>query len=217
MARSYDIEKLGKTSKYSAIASLLGFLVIASSLVYGSYRLYHLRRELSELEQRKAELLAEIEQLEEKVKKEFELARNDVTEILSNLSNIQPQSLTASELTQQMSKLEQIDRQIQTAEKELDSPRLYIHIQEESHRERAKGIAEKLKEMGYFVPGIERVATKVRKNQLRYFRSNEKTEASEIADILKGLVVGDVEPVYITGYDKRAKPRHYEIWFASEF
>lgn len=220
MTKSYDIEKLRKTSRYSAIAGLLGFLIIASSLIYSSYKLYNLRKELGNLEQKRTELLSQLEQLEgktEKARKEFELARNELSKVLSNLSNIQPQSVTASDLTQQVSRLEQIDRKIETAKRELDAPRLYIHIQKESQRERAKGIAEKLKEMGYIVPGIERAVSKAETNQVRYFRSEEKTEATKIADILKRLGLDNVEPAYIGGYEEKVKPRHYEIWFISEF
>lgn len=95
-------------------------------------------------------------------------------------------------------------------------PRIYIHIRANKQKERAKQIAEKLREEGYVVPGIEILVEKGPSNtQVRYFRKTEENEATEITNVIKDLGVNDVEKQYTTGYETSpvVRSRQYEIWF----
>lgn len=102
------------------------------------------------------------------------------------------------------------------------APRIYMHIREESQRERAKQIAEKLREREYVVPGIQKVGMNKSwsdKTELRYFREREEGEAEDIVEILKTLGLNDTIKQYIPGYENSTKirDRHYEIWVGPNF
>jgi len=97
-------------------------------------------------------------------------------------------------------------------------PRVYIHIRSDEDREWARAVAERLKAMGYVVPGIERlVDTGPRMSQLRYFRNTEKEEAVKIIDVLDQIGVR-LNLEYIRGYEEsdKIRPGHFEIWFAAD-
>jgi hypothetical protein len=97
-------------------------------------------------------------------------------------------------------------------------PRVYIHIRSNENRERARAVGERLKELGYVVPGIERIVdTGPRNSQLRYFRNTEKEEAVKIIDVLDQIGVR-LNLEYIRGYEEsdKIRPGHFEIWFAAD-
>lgn len=95
-------------------------------------------------------------------------------------------------------------------------PRVYIHIQREEQRAKAKEVATSLQKQGYLAPGIERVrVNRLEQTVVRYFREAEKDEAAQIAKILQGLGI-KAAPQYIRGSEDSTKmrPRHYEVWFS---
>lgn len=98
-------------------------------------------------------------------------------------------------------------------------PRVYLHIQREEQRAKAKDIATSLQKQGYLAPGIESVrVNRLEQTQVRYFREGEKDEASQIVKLLQGLGF-KAAPQYIKGSEDSTKmrPRHYEIWFSADF
>ncbi|HKS09485.1 MAG TPA: hypothetical protein VJS13_08070 [Pyrinomonadaceae bacterium] len=98
-------------------------------------------------------------------------------------------------------------------------PRVYLHIQSEEQRAKAKDIATSLQKQGYLAPGIESVrVNRLEQTVVRYFRETEKDEATQIAKILQSLGVKAV-PQYIKGSEDSTKmrPRHYEVWFSADF
>jgi hypothetical protein len=94
-------------------------------------------------------------------------------------------------------------------------PRVYIHIQDERQRGEARQIEGLLEQSGFAVPGIELVRkAKLARNELRYFRDEDKEPAKEIVKVLQPqLDIG--EPKRITGYENSPyiRPQHYELWF----
>lgn len=96
-------------------------------------------------------------------------------------------------------------------------PRIYIHIRSNEDRERARAVGERLKELDYVVPGIERLVEKgPDKSQLRYFRKTEEEQANRILEILREIGI-DLDLRYIPGHEDsdEIRPGHFEIWFAS--
>ena len=99
-------------------------------------------------------------------------------------------------------------------------PRVYIQIANESQRASAKSLQSKLLAESFLAPGIENVGAKANMPnaiEVRYYRSEEKEEASKIIALLKGLNIGlpimDT-PQKIPGDGRGTRPRHYEIWFS---
>lgn len=96
------------------------------------------------------------------------------------------------------------------------TPRIYIHIRDNSNREKAQNVAASLGDGGYFVPGIERlVDLGPSTNQLRYFRREEEATAKAILQNLKAQQI-EAKITYIGGYENSSviKPLHFELWFA---
>lgn len=98
-------------------------------------------------------------------------------------------------------------------------PRVYLHIQREEQRAKAKDIATSLQKQGYLAPGIENVrVNRLEQTVVRYFRQTEKDEVTQIVKMLQSLGV-KAAPQYISGSEDSTKmrPRHYEVWFGADF
>jgi len=97
------------------------------------------------------------------------------------------------------------------------TPRIYIHIVEESQRQAAKAIQQKLEQAGFEVPGIERVSAGPRRSELRYFKSDDRDGAERIRQVVddQGTAL-DVRDL-TAAYGASTRPGHYEIWFGSAF
>ena len=98
-------------------------------------------------------------------------------------------------------------------------PRVYIHIGSEGQRKKAQEIAAAVQKQGFLAPGVENVKDKApRASVLKFFREAEKGEAVQIAKIIQDLGV-NASPQYIEGFENSTKmrPRHYEVWFGSDF
>ena len=97
-------------------------------------------------------------------------------------------------------------------------PRVYIHISDESQREKAKEVEKFLEANGYVVPGIQHVtAVKLSSNELRCFRADkEEVELGQRAvEILAKFGVKNVK-LNVQDWGSRAhgiRPKHYELWF----
>lgn len=95
-------------------------------------------------------------------------------------------------------------------------PRVYVHTRRPIPL--TKRIRGALEEEGFVVPKEEIIVDQgPSKNQVRYFRQTEKSEAEEIKTVLRDrLGIDDVVLSYLPGYEtsRAIRPRHYEIWLA---
>ncbi|HKB14243.1 MAG TPA: toll/interleukin-1 receptor domain-containing protein [Vicinamibacterales bacterium] len=91
--------------------------------------------------------------------------------------------------------------------------RVYFHIRDQSQRDAARQLQDRLQRGGYVVPGIQTIAVGPSTSELRYFRKADEAEAQKIKSALglPGLVVK-----LIPGYDNSTDipPRHYELWLS---
>lgn len=96
------------------------------------------------------------------------------------------------------------------------TPRIYIHIQDESQRNLGGETAKVLYRARFLVPGIQLLSTGPESTELRYFRSSEESVATEIADLIRTSVMPpiDITARYIPGHEKSARIRekHFELW-----
>jgi hypothetical protein len=96
-------------------------------------------------------------------------------------------------------------------------PRVYFHIRDEIQRTPAKQLADTLESSAnVVVPGVRRVGTGPSETELRYFKSEERQEAEQIANDLTSLGL-KVETKYVPGFESsnKIRPRHYELWISS--
>jgi hypothetical protein len=106
------------------------------------------------------------------------------------------------------------------------SPRIYMHIQDESQRLAAEDLKAWLEGQRYarlktIVPGVENVGPRnLRESQLRYFHDNvdELNLAWGIVNSLQSLCVKVVPPQLIKGYENSTsiRARHYELWLTPD-
>lgn len=155
--------------------------------------------------------------------KELNQLQQDVTKLQNDVQTLKQFSAqVTSELSvgNEQRALEVVDTSLKANLKVATLlPRVYIHIQREEQRAKAKDVATSLQKQGFLAPGIESVrVNRLEQNQVRYFREAEKDEASQIVKILQGIGVKAV-PQYIKGSEDSTKmrPRHYEVWFAADF
>jgi septal ring factor EnvC (AmiA/AmiB activator) len=210
MSTGYDIEKLVRASRRSALVGLLGLLVV---ILAGGYSYYELSSLQEQIEQKKSQLEGLNDELEEKKKQVDEVSKK-LDEMSKKLDVLNSALYEVGTTNPGLAK-QALNKAI---ESEPDAagvlPRIYIHIRAESQRSRAKQVADRLREKGYVVPGIEiLVNIGPSTTQVRYFRGSEEKRANEIVHILKELKVDDAEVKYIRGYETSVRRGQYEIWF----
>lgn len=203
MDESFDINKLEKSSKTSLVISSLGLLLIIGALIYSFIKLSSLQNEITILDGKKNSLKTEIDSLS-KLKDTLQTRLT-----ISNTANLSEGIIDKEELEQNLT-----DTTASVA------PRIYLHIKNESQRRKAKEVGMMLQKNGYVVPGIENVGNRSPQvTQLRYF-TNSKQEQEDLKQIL-GLFnkssVRVVEQFVRSNQRIKIRPRHYEIWFGSDF
>lgn len=92
------------------------------------------------------------------------------------------------------------------------TPGVYIHISDEGQRARAREVAQALKVAGCIVPGVELRPERVRDNQVRYFRPEEKEVADKVSGILGEQRVAGARPSPVGGF--KVPPGQIEVRFA---
>jgi hypothetical protein len=95
--------------------------------------------------------------------------------------------------------------------------RIFIHITDESQRQRAQQIQAKLRSLGFYAPQIQLVDYGPSYNQLKYFHRNETDAAKAMVTTLKSIGIDGVRENYIEGYENSTliKPNQFELWFAN--
>jgi len=209
MTENYNIEKLAKTSRRSAIVSLLAFLLIIFALVYSSINLMSLQKKISKGEAKLDSLNLEFVKRQKQIS-EMETMIAAYKDFTYHVGLENP-NLTRKALQKTVEADQRIARLL---------PRIILHIRSESQQDAAKRIAEILQNKGYIVvPDFEKVNVGPSKTQVRFFRINnqeEKSEASEIAQVLEGFGIKNVESAPIGGYETSVPPKQYEIWFSPD-
>ena len=209
MTENYNIEKLAKTSRRSAIVSLLAFLLIIFALVYSSINLMSLQKKISKGEAKLDSLNLEFVKRQKQIS-EMETMIAAYKDFTYHVGLENP-NLTRKALQKTVEADQRIARLL---------PRIILHIRSESQQDAAKRIAEILQNKGYIVvPDFEKVNVGPSKTQVRFFRINnqeEKSEASEIAQVLEGFGIKNVESAPIGGYETSVPLKQYEIWFSPD-
>ncbi len=98
-------------------------------------------------------------------------------------------------------------------------PRVYLHIQNERQRAKAKEVEDHLEAINCIVPGIEKVENvRLQTNQLRYFRENDRPWAETARTALLKLGIQNIELILIRldEASARARPKVYELWFTPD-
>lgn len=209
MTENYNIEKLAKTSKRSAFVSLLAFLLIIFALVYSSFNLMSLQKKISKGEAKLDSLNLEFD------KRQRQIAEMDT--MITGFKNFTYHiGLENPNLTRKvLQKTVEADQRIAKL-----LPRIILHIRSESQQNAARRIAEILQNKGFVVvPDFERVNVGPSHTQVRFFRQDneeEKSQATEIAQILEEAGIKNVESAAIGGYETSVPLRQYEIWFSPE-
>lgn len=99
---------------------------------------------------------------------------------------------------------------------EAKKPLLYIQIQRESGREKAKKLQIDARKSGFFVPGIENVSKKGLKSapvpEIRYFRAIDSTYAESIASVMRAAGDMNVKISYVKSLENKVNRNLVEIW-----
>jgi hypothetical protein len=112
-----------------------------------------------------------------------------------------------------------------TSSKSWDAPHIYLHIADESQREVAMKLRERLRKSGagYVVaPEIQNVSGKegvpTEASEVRYFTPTDSSEAQRIAkEVAPFFGSGGITADYPEGMPYVSHARQYEIWFSSAF
>lgn len=233
-----DIERLDKLQRHARTIALLALAVFMVLIAVSLWSLWRVRGEIRGLEQRKAEMTAQINQAQQEVQKleeqrrALEEQRELLSKTISEIAVRDPEPVkqainvaTAAQL--KAPKDEQDKKKMQYAEEairqlSLNAPRvastlkrIYLHIGNEKQRERAQQIAQQLKQANYIVPGIENVGDRAPQGltELRCSWRNdaERDEAMKIISLLQQWGVQTApQPVKIA-----TRPWQYEIWFGA--
>lgn len=102
-----------------------------------------------------------------------------------------------------------------TALKEI-APRVYLHIRTEEDRAVARAISGDLQQVGFLVPGIEKLDGGPSQSELRYFEGSIPEDTRRILATLKeaGLDASAVDLTQRYKGSTGIRPRHYELWIA---
>lgn len=91
---------------------------------------------------------------------------------------------------------------------------VYIHFQDVSQRYTAENIRKNLQDLGFNVPGTEKVNRSSSQNVLKYFRLSDSDRATETTKGLSKIGVSAKMQLSL-GYNSVARPRTVELWLAA--
>jgi hypothetical protein len=91
------------------------------------------------------------------------------------------------------------------------NPQVFFQIRDEGQRKDAQALAGRLRQEGFDVPGIQKVATGPEATEVRYFRPADEPGAKRIVKTLEQMrVSAKAVPVQAFGQPDR----HFELWLA---
>lgn len=195
-----------KTSKWSAILTLIGFVLVALAIGYSI-------AELGQLEKKKAELDRAIEDNE----KQLTAKKAELQQLQSTLEYVRSKVEAANVKSEQIDLAKTALEQVKYDPQEV-KPRVYIHVRDKAQVDTALKIGNALKKNGFIVPKEEILVDKgPAVTEVRYFRESEKALAEDISRLLReDLKLHGTRLSYIPGYEtsKAIRPKHYEIWLS---
>ena len=213
MGNPVSLLELQRSSRKTAVATLLSALIVIGSLAFSAYRLYSFRLELRDLDEQLKDKKSQYEKLDDQIhRKEAQLHAINAAFFLAGSSG----SRSAQQTTQALHTLLDNDPSLARL-----VPRVYFHIRTEDQRQKAKPLADALIAAGFSVPGMIIVGTHAPdETQLRYFEQTNQVEKdrSHIREVLSVVNVKAKE-VYISPTQDLGtiRPRHFELWFGPDF
>jgi hypothetical protein len=93
-------------------------------------------------------------------------------------------------------------------------PRAYVHILDETDRQWARNLSDRLQQGGVIAIGIEHVpgATTLARFEVRYYKKAEEAGALRILSVLQSVGV-PATPIYLNlETNTRVRQNHFEIW-----
>jgi hypothetical protein len=91
---------------------------------------------------------------------------------------------------------------------------LFIHVRNPAQRAQAERLVKPLAAQGIRVTGIRMTGKGPAETDLRYFYNGDAEDTTQVVRVLRKLGVPDVRVKRITGLERRATPRQYELWLA---
>jgi hypothetical protein len=91
---------------------------------------------------------------------------------------------------------------------------LFIHVRSATQRAQAERLVRPLAAQGIQVTGIRVTSRGPAETDLRYFYNGDAQDSAQVVRVLRKLGVGGVRVKHISGLEKRATPRQYELWLA---
>jgi hypothetical protein len=227
-----DLKKLDAIQKVSQRVAILSLVVFFALIAFSIYQLYSINRKIAQKADELLKKEAEIKDRESKIaaldQKIAELGQQYKT-----LDDLYGKTVAADPESAKRAAVTEIEANPKTAQAtiavieanpmtaRLLPPRVYIQIQDDSQRARAKEIAAKLKAGGFIAPGIENVGKNAPdKTELRFFNAGDESsnDINNIASILSGEGIR-VKKTLIPGHEtsNKIRARHYELWFGADF
>jgi cell division protein FtsB len=222
-----DLGKLETLRRWSQYGALLVLIVFIGLIGLSSFELRRIWRATADARVIREEVNAEIVKLNqeaERLRKENKAletkngtlasANKTLTDVTNSVSN------ESSEQAEKVKEAFEISIATTKDPNQLP-PRIYIHIGDESQRDKAKSAAGSLQQKGYLVPGIENVgpdrAPKL--SQLRYYQDDSfgPGDSKDIVSTLEDRGINVAPKDSLNGSGRSHRPRHYEIWFGKDF
>ncbi len=228
-----------KWDKTEIVAGIIGSTLIPVAIFLAAYFISQVEKENTSLSSQAEHVTSLIEHLSSINPKEqliaFEIAKyfvdkkqlpDELVQTITRISSETENSDIARIGTQVVltaAKNSNIAEQIVKREFSNVAPRVYFHIPREELRPYAQTketeLESSLSNIGLVVPGIDlKAKISPDKNQLRYFRTDEKEEALNILNELKKIGI-DAELVNLSAKYESSdaiRPRHYELWMGKK-
>ena len=210
--------QLAKASRQAALMSLLGALVVVSSLIYSTVKLYSKQKELSALQEEVNKTQQKLDTLNQQVgplNQQIDMLNQHIDSLNSQVDSkvkiLKRLEALSPDLTDAV-----VQKSVQ--ENNAIAPQVYIFTSDQSQQPIAERIADTLKSKGFQDIAIQssEIGEKPQPDtQVRFFRYPEdKREAQAIVDILKNnLSMSDSRTAYVLPENAGpTEPRQFEIW-----
>jgi hypothetical protein len=206
--RGLELGRLEKLQQWAQAGATVALVLTIASIVYASYVLAGLNRELGEKTTRLKLVDAEL------IKKEDALKGKD-----EQLKVKQAEVAQATAATSSLSKA--LDNPSDAAAASALPARVYIQITSDGQRLRAREVQTQLRAQGFIVPGIENVAGKSApqaRSDVRFYSDGPAAaqDVEKIRAVLQQHFSVTLKEIALPK-SSRARPRHYELWLGKDF
>jgi hypothetical protein len=201
-----SLEKRARSARTVSIAITIGTITLAALTLFFTIR--QIRQQISKEQDALNSLKVERQKTQDdlaRLKQEYDATVQQLN-VSRDLSHIALAQLPEEKQEALIKKAVEIN---QTPS---DSPKVYLQILDNTQREQANGIGNRLKNAGFKFQGVEwvRVPVTLKQTQVKYFRSEFADEAQKITALLKQSGI-QATPVGIsTGAGQ------IEVWFSAD-